>query len=157
MYLSQIPQFEVQRSWLPLAVVKNICYDVELADVQYGNMMAHNSEEARSRYITTVCSPMLISSAVSDRTWQIFNRIIYLFGRRLTNHPEQFFGGDMTNRSRIEHQFLAFGATVVLFIQVKKDLLCGKARLDQIAQVLAEADGLFVLSPCTSHVPVYMI
>lgn len=49
----------------------------------------------------------------------------------------------MTDRGRIEHQFLVYGAVVVLFIEVKKELLTGKAKLDQVAQVLAEADGSF--------------
>lgn len=52
----------------------------------------------------------------------MFNKIIFFFGR-------------------IEHQYIAFGAAVVLFIEVKRDLLGGKTRVDQIAQVLAEAGG----------------
>lgn len=51
----------------------------------------------------------------------------------------------MTERGRIEHQFLVYGAVVVLFIEVKKELLTGKAKLDQVAQVLAEADGTCTL------------
>lgn len=53
--LSAIPEFIYGRSWLPLNVVKDICRDVEQADVQYGKMITHNNEEARSRYISAVC------------------------------------------------------------------------------------------------------
>lgn len=47
----------MQRSWLPLQIVRDICNDVEIADVQYGQMRFHNNEEARSRYIATVSYP----------------------------------------------------------------------------------------------------
>lgn len=57
------------------------------------------------------------------------------------NRPEELLEGEVTDRGRIEHQFIAFGSAVVLFIEVKRDLLGGKARVDQITQVLAEADG----------------
>lgn len=59
----------------------------------------------------------------------------------MTNLPEEILEVDVTERGRTEHQFLVYGAVVVLFIQVKKELLTGKAKLDQIAQLLAEADG----------------
>lgn len=49
--------------------------------------------------------------------------------------------GGVTTRGRIEHQFVVFGAVAVVFIQVKKELLSGQHRLDQVAQVMAEADG----------------
>lgn len=52
--LSQLGLFEAERSWLPLDVVKKTCSDVDVADVQYGEMIQHNNEEARNRYISTV-------------------------------------------------------------------------------------------------------
>lgn len=52
--LSQLGVFEAERSWLPLDVVKKTCSDVDVADVQYGQMIQHNNEEARNRYISTV-------------------------------------------------------------------------------------------------------
>ncbi|KAL0630789.1 hypothetical protein Q9L58_010356 [Maublancomyces gigas] len=54
--LLDIPQFDMK--------IRKICYDVEVADVQYGQMITHNNEEARSRYIAAV-----------------FNKIIFFFGR----------------------------------------------------------------------------
>lgn len=63
--------------------------------------------------------------------------------RKVTNLPEAILVAEVTERGRIEHQFLVYGAVVVLFIQVKKELLTGKAKLDQVAQVLAEADSSF--------------
>lgn len=57
------------------------------------------------------------------------------------NHPEELIQGQITDRGRIEHQFVVFGAVVVLFMEVKKQLLEGVKRCDQIAQVLAEAHG----------------
>lgn len=55
--LSDIEQFEMHRSWLPLQIVRDICRDVEIADVQYGQMRFHNNEEVRNRYIATVRHP----------------------------------------------------------------------------------------------------
>lgn len=72
---------------------------------------------------------------------QLFNRIIYLFRRKVTNLPEELMQGGVTTRGRIEHQFMVFGAIAVVFIEVKKGLLSGQNRLDQVAQVMAEADG----------------
>lgn len=54
--LSGFGELEIFRSWLPGGVVEKICGDVDIADVQYGELVTHGNEEARSRYIATVRS-----------------------------------------------------------------------------------------------------
>lgn len=76
---------------------------------------------------------------------QILSRVVHLFGQEVMDRPEDLLRRRVTDPGRFWHQFVAFGVTVVMFIQVRRDLLVGKARADQIAQVLAEADGEFPL------------
>lgn len=59
------------------------------------------------------------------------------------DHPADLLHRRNTDHGRFWHQFVAFGVAIIMFIQVKRDLLVGAARADQIAQVLAEADGDF--------------
>lgn len=65
--LSQLGVFEAERSWLPLDVVKKTCSDMDVADVQYGQMIQHNNEEARNRYISTVSVACCLPVGVTDR------------------------------------------------------------------------------------------
>lgn len=76
---------------------------------------------------------------------QILAKVVHLFGHKVIDRPEDLLRSRGTDHGRFWHQFVAFGVTVVMFIQVRRDLLVGNARADQIAQVLAEADGK---SPC---------
>jgi hypothetical protein len=50
--------------------------------------------------------------------------------------------GRMTTKRRIEHQFLVFGGLGILIIEVEYILGKPKERLDAIAQVIAECDGM---------------
>lgn len=68
--LVNIPQFNMQRSWLPLAVVYEICSDVETVNVKSGPMIIYDNEEVRRRYIAAVCHPR--SALVGDSTANIF-------------------------------------------------------------------------------------
>jgi hypothetical protein len=49
---------------------------------------------------------------------------------------------DITRKGRIEHHFYALDSISIVFLKVKKDMVAGKARLDVIAQVLAECAGM---------------
>ena len=63
------------------------------------------------------------------------------FGFVFRNFPESTIKGRMTTKGKIEYYFKAFGATSVLFIEVKLRIGSATERLDAIAQVIAECDG----------------
>ena len=46
-------------------------------------------------------------------------------------------------KGRVEYHFLVFGGLSVLVIQVKYELGTSEERLDAIAQVVAECDGIY--------------
>lgn len=68
------------------------------------------------------------------------NRFVHQF-RLLANVPECIIPDLVTNKGRIEYQFKFCSALTVLFIEVKFPIRDGEARLDAIAQIIAEADG----------------
>jgi hypothetical protein len=74
---------------------------------------------------------------------QLFNRIIGLFGSAITNKPEGLLESKFTKRGRIKHAFISVGSIRIVFLEVKKELSIGKARLDVIGQVLAECASEF--------------
>lgn len=55
--------------------------------------------------------------------------------------------GRLTTKGRIEYQFKVCGALTVLFVEVKYKLASGTDRLNAVAQVIAEADGIYTLPP----------
>lgn len=63
--------------------------------------------------------------------------------------------GEFTRHGRIEHHFGALDSISIVFVEVKRELATGKAKLDAKAQVLAEAAGelqvssIFKDSQCT--------
>ncbi|KAL4779198.1 hypothetical protein BJX76DRAFT_98620 [Aspergillus varians] len=69
---------------------------------------------------------------------QLFNRIVGLFGSAITNKPEGLLESKFSRRGRTEHHFVSVGSISIVFIEVKRELSTGKARLDVIGQVLAE-------------------
>ena len=74
---------------------------------------------------------------------QLFNRIVGLFDSTITNKPEGLLQSKFSRRDRIEHHFVSVGSISIVFIEVKRELSAGKARLDVIGQVLAECAGEF--------------
>jgi hypothetical protein len=52
---------------------------------------------------------------------------------------------EFTRRGRIEHHFWAFNSVNIIFVEVKKSYVSGKARPDLIGQVLAECLGMLPL------------
>jgi hypothetical protein len=60
----------------------------------------------------------------------------------LRNDPETIIKGRIGTGGRIEYFFKAFGATAVLCIEMKFKIGNDKERLDYIAQVIAECDGM---------------
>ena len=67
---------------------------------------------------------------------------MYLFGNAITNKPEGLLDSEFTRRGRIEHHFCTMSSVGIVFIEVKKSWALGRARLDVIAQVLAESAGM---------------
>ena len=64
-----------------------------------------------------------------------------LFGSAVINKPEGLLDAEFTKRGKIEHHFCSLSSVSIVFIEVKKNLFWGKAKLDVIAQVLAESAG----------------
>lgn len=50
--------------------------------------------------------------------------------------------GRITTRSKIEYHFKVFGTLVVVFVEAKLKIGSDEDRLNAIAQVIAECDGL---------------
>jgi hypothetical protein len=136
-------------------IFRKIYADVDKASVQYGKMEAHDNEEARSRFITSVgCSLYHVPTSDPDtRYLQFFSEIICLFGSTVVNKPEGLLDSEFTRKGRIEHHFYAMGPVSIVFIEVKKTYVLGKGRLDVIAQVLAECTGMLhsVLAAASDH------
>jgi hypothetical protein len=118
---NDIKRLQTFRSRIPLGIFEKIFADVNKASLQYGRMVHHDNEEARSRFIAS-----------------FFTEIVCLFGNAVVNKPEAYLDAEFTKRGRIEHHFYALNSISIVFIEIKKTYTVGKAKLDTIAQVLAE-------------------
>jgi hypothetical protein len=65
-----------------------------------------------------------------------------LFSGLLYNTPESLLEGKIAIKGRMEYQFKTFGGITVLFIEVKLNIGSLSERLNCVAQVIAEADGV---------------
>jgi hypothetical protein len=72
---------------------------------------------------------------------QIFNHLVKQFGFMLRNEPETIMASRIGTRGHIEY-FKIFGAIAILCIEMKLKIGNNKERLDAIAQVIAECDGM---------------
>ena len=72
----------------------------------------------------------------------LFNCIVALFDLTIFNTPESIIPGRMTRGQQIEYHFLVFGGLSIPVIEVKFFLGTADERLDAIAQVIAECDGM---------------
>jgi hypothetical protein len=66
-----------------------------------------------------------------------------LFSGLLFNTPESLLEGKIASKGRMEYQFKVFDGIIILFIEVKLEIGGFSERLNCIAQVIAEADGMF--------------
>ena len=66
-----------------------------------------------------------------------------LFGSAVINKPEALLDAEFTKRGRIEHHFYALNSASIVFIEIKKIYAIGNARLNLVAQVLAECSSMF--------------
>jgi len=113
----------IYRSRIPMNLLKNIVKDVQKAEIQYGNLTEHDNEKARSRFLAALFGP-----------------IICLFKTYITKNPVQLLYG-ITSKGQIEHQYVALGSIIVVFVQVKKEMASGKNLNGQIAQVMARTSS----------------
>ena len=65
-----------------------------------------------------------------------------LFSGLLFKTPEALLDGAMTKKCHIEYQFKTYGGITVVFIEVKREIGNLLERLNFIAQVIAESDGM---------------
>jgi hypothetical protein len=129
-----ICQLDAFRSRIPRDIFQKIYADVNKAALQYGRMISHDNEEARSRFISS-----------------FFSEILYLFGNRVINKPEGVLDAQFTKRGRIEHHFYTMDSVSVVFIEIKKIYTLGSGRLDIIAEVLAECDACDYVNSKSGH------
>jgi hypothetical protein len=57
--MSDINTFELHRSRIPTALFKSIVQDIDIMLVQYGPPIEHETEEARSRFLSPVSANQL--------------------------------------------------------------------------------------------------
>ncbi|KAI9772380.1 MAG: hypothetical protein M1839_002459 [Geoglossum umbratile] len=119
-----IPTFPIFQARLSNDLFRKILEDIQLFTYQYRPLPLHDTEEARSRFLSAY-----------------FNRIVGLFSGLIYNTPESMLEGKIASKGRIEYQFKTFGGVTVLFIEVKLSIGSLRERLDCIAQVIAEADA----------------
>jgi hypothetical protein len=67
---------------------------------------------------------------------------VALFSGLVFNTPETILEGRLTTKGRIEYQFLTYGGVTVVFIEVKLEIGGSTERLNCVAQVIAECDGM---------------
>jgi len=146
-YGNDIPTFEMFHARLPSAAFPIIIRDLQRYEAQYGPMSMHLNEEARSRYISAVGNPsnfrnltVIGKSLLTSR--QYFLETVSLFRGRLFNTPETILERRITTKGRIEYHYRTYGGITVVFIEVKSELGTSTERLNCIAQVIAECDGM---------------
>lgn len=52
--------------------------------------------------------------------------------------------GRIATKGRIEYQFRVFGGLTVVYVEVKLEVGTGGEHLDAVAQLIAEADGMYL-------------
>jgi hypothetical protein len=50
----------------------------------------------------------------------------------------------ITTKSRIEYQFRVFGGFTIVYVEAKLEVGTGAEHLDAVAQLIAEADGMYL-------------
>lgn len=143
--LRDAPTFDVDRARIPTPLFKLIIGDMHLALNQYGPPDEHHSEEARSRFIAPVhpIHPCPVYRTFANLLVQIMNRLVAQLSLLIKNTPESVMQGCIATKGRVEYQFKVCGALTILFLEVKLQLGSNADQLNAIAQVIAEADGIF--------------
>jgi len=80
-------------------------------------------------------------NSITHLDLQVFNHLVKQFAFMLRNDLE-IISGCIGTRGRIEYVFKAFGAIVIICVEMKFMTGTDKERLDCIAQVIAKCDGM---------------
>ena len=134
---NDMPTFDVHRARIPTPLFKDIIRDLEIAMKQYGEPFDQHSAQARSRVLAPVSEvdPAAGCSFVSD--------ILSCSTAIICHVPGSVIApGRITTKGRIESHFLVLGGLSVLLIEVQYVLGRAEERLNAIAQVMAECDGI---------------
>jgi hypothetical protein len=67
---------------------------------------------------------------------------VALFSGIVLNTLETILEGRIATNGRIEYQFQTYGGVTILFIEVKLEIEGLAERLDCVAQVITECDGM---------------
>ena len=73
---------------------------------------------------------------------KLFGRLVGLFDLTVHNTPESIILGRIATKRLIEYHYVVLGELSLLVIAVKYILGKAQERLDAIAQVIAECDGM---------------
>ena len=111
--------------------------------MQYGPPAEHKTAEARSRFFSPVKWLGSLMNSIAHLDLQIFNHLVKQFTFMIRNEPETIIAGRIGTGGRIGYFFKTFGATAILCIERKFRLGNEDERLEAIAQVIAECDGMF--------------
>ena len=93
---ADVPSFDLHRSRIPTALLKDIVTDMDILLVQYGTMIDHTTEEARSRFLAPVSFLPELPHRIFLNILQIFNHLVAQFGRFIQNAPESLTNGCIT-------------------------------------------------------------
>jgi hypothetical protein len=140
--MNNIKTFKLKCSHIPMVLFKSIVRDIDIMLVQYGPLIEHKMEEARSQFLSPVSARQLFiwqsKSKFSLRSIIICVHLVW-GGWRLDfafmNFPESLFEGCITTKGRVEYYFKVFGLVAVLFVEFKLKTSSAKERLDAIAQL----------------------
>lgn len=146
-----ISLLDVYRSRLSPELIMDVMKSVEKAEKVYGRLFEHQTEKVRDRYVQSV-SPPHSMQLTEDSHVQLFSDIFAVFNARLKDESEGLLGSALTGDGLIEHLFVSFDSVSSFFLEMQIPAVEeGVVRLDQHAQVMAEAAGM--LSPNRANVP----
>ena len=83
-----------------------------------------------------------LTHSIAHLDLQVFNHLANQFGSMLRNHPEKFFPDYISTGTYVKYSFKAFGAIVILCIEMEfHKLPVDAGRLDAIAKIITECES----------------
>jgi len=155
---SDMQTFDIRRARIPTSLFKDIVQDLEISMKQYGEPNEQANEEARSRCLAPVSmATSAFAYFLCSRSCQIFGRLVGLFDLTIHNTPKSVIPAHMTTRGRIEYHYVVLGGISLLVIEVKYTMGNAQERLNAIAQVIAELDGMQTLPLLSARIYISFI
>ena len=140
--MDDIKTFRLQRSQIPTALFKSIVQDVDIMLVQYGPPLDHETEQARSRFLSPVSASHFSDHQTNSNFYsEIFNRLIAIFSSTYRNLPESTIEGRIATKGRLQYHFTTIISTALVLIEVRFRIGHIYERMDAVAQVIAECYG----------------